>query len=95
MEEENITNRLQRQVDLLLGCCRQVETKLQAKGSSLADLGITLPVFDIPGDEWERDRYFDAKGRRIIILSIVCYSPHFRICLMCAAMQVRAPGLHA
>jgi hypothetical protein len=41
--------RLQRQVDMLLLSFRQVETRLQAKGLSLAELGVTLPVLDIPG----------------------------------------------
>ena len=48
-EEENITNRLQRQVDLLLASFRQVESKLQAKGSSLAELGVAPPCIDVPG----------------------------------------------
>ena len=49
MEEENITNRLQRQVDALLSTLRQVDMKLQGRGMSLAELGIALPVAEIPG----------------------------------------------
>ncbi|GAX84657.1 hypothetical protein CEUSTIGMA_g12078.t1 [Chlamydomonas eustigma] len=49
MEEENITNRLQHQVDVLLASLKQVEAKLIAKGLSLAELGITMPPIEIPG----------------------------------------------
>jgi len=49
MEEETITNKLQRQVDLLLASFRHVEGKLQARGISLAELGVTPPVIEIKG----------------------------------------------
>lgn len=49
MEEENITNKLQRQVDLLLASFRLVEGKLQSRGISLAELGVAPPVIEVPG----------------------------------------------
>mmetsp|Transcript_31718 Transcript_31718/g.80867 ORF Transcript_31718/g.80867 Transcript_31718/m.80867 type:complete len:316 (-) Transcript_31718:1223-2170(-) len=44
MEEESIVNRLQRQLEVLLHNLRVVEQKLEARGLTLRDLGIT------PGD---------------------------------------------
>ena len=48
MEEENLTNRMQRQVDALLSTLRQVDLKLQARGMSLSELGVVVPSAEIP-----------------------------------------------
>ena len=42
--------RLQRQVDVLLASFWQIEAKLQAKGSSLSELGVTPPAIEVPGE---------------------------------------------
>ncbi len=41
MEEESIVNRLQRQLETVLSSIRLIETKLEAKGITMKDLGIT------------------------------------------------------
>ncbi len=48
MEEESIVNRLQRQLELVLGSMRLVEQKLEAKGMTMKDLGITPFEFAAP-----------------------------------------------
>lgn len=42
--------RLQRQVDVLLASFWQIEAKLQAKGSSLSELGVMPPAIEVPGE---------------------------------------------
>jgi coiled-coil domain-containing protein 6 len=44
MEEESITNKLQRQLEGVVHNLRLIESKLEAKGMTLRDLGIA------PGD---------------------------------------------
>lgn len=48
MEEESIVNRLQRQLELVLGSIRLIEQKLEAKGITMKDLGITPFEFAAP-----------------------------------------------
>lgn len=40
MEEENIVNRLQRQLEAVLSNYKALEAKLEAKGLSLRDVGL-------------------------------------------------------
>ncbi len=47
-QEESIVNRLQRQLELLLGSIRLIEGKLEAKGITMKDLGITPFEFAAP-----------------------------------------------
>lgn len=51
--------RLQRQVDVLLASFWQIEAKLQAKGSSLSELGVTPPAIEVPGE-------YSHSGARVI-----------------------------
>mmetsp|Transcript_14545 Transcript_14545/g.31670 ORF Transcript_14545/g.31670 Transcript_14545/m.31670 type:complete len:245 (-) Transcript_14545:810-1544(-) len=44
VEEEKITNRLQRQVESLVGTLRGVESALAGRGLSLKDLGLSSPL---------------------------------------------------
>lgn len=44
MEEESITNKLQRQLEAVIYNLRLIESKLEGKGMTLKDLGIS------PGD---------------------------------------------
>eukprot|EP00877_Chromochloris_zofingiensis_P010030 jgi/Chrzof1/5280/Cz15g20160.t1 len=54
MEEENIVNRLQRQLEAVLSNYKALEAKLEAKGLSLRDVG--LQPSELPTETWAYSR---------------------------------------
>lgn len=61
MEEENIVNRLQRQLDIVLSQLRSLESKVEARGLTMRELGFTGP--DLANESWIYGRSPPKVGR--------------------------------